>query len=68
MASIDQPTWLDILRCMMLARLAEERLVRLYHQGRIFGGVYTGIGQEAIGAATTAACGDTTSSRPASAT
>ena len=42
----------------MLARLAEERLVRLYHQGRIFGGVYTGIGQEAIGAATTLACGD----------
>ncbi len=25
--------------------------MRLYHQGRIFGGVYTGIGQEAIGAA-----------------
>jgi TPP-dependent pyruvate/acetoin dehydrogenase alpha subunit len=57
-ASVAKSTWLDILRCMMLARLAEERLVRLYHQGRIFGGVYTGIGQEAIGAATTLACGD----------
>jgi acetoin:2,6-dichlorophenolindophenol oxidoreductase subunit alpha len=57
-SSVAKSTWLDILRCMMLARLAEERLVRLYHQGRIFGGVYTGIGQEAIGAATTLACGD----------
>jgi TPP-dependent pyruvate/acetoin dehydrogenase alpha subunit len=46
------------MRSMTLSRLAEERLVRLYHQGKIFGGVYTGIGQEAIGAATTAACGD----------
>lgn len=43
-------------RCMVLARLIEERLIKLYHQGKIFGGVYTGIGQEAIGAATTAAC------------
>ena len=58
LASVDKAAWLDILRCMMLARLTEERLVRLYHQGRIFGGVYTGIGQEAIGAATTRACGD----------
>ncbi len=56
--SVDKAAWLGILRCMMLARLTEERLVRLYHQGRIFGGVYTGIGQEAIGAATTLACAD----------
>ncbi len=54
----DKSVWLNILRCMMLARLTEERLVRLYHQGKIFGGVYTGIGQEAIGAATTLACGE----------
>ncbi len=46
-----------MLRCMLLARLTEERLIRLYHQGKVYGGVYTGIGQEAIGAATTAACG-----------
>lgn len=57
-SSVAKVVWIDILRCMMLARLTEERLVRLYHQGQIFGGVYTGIGQEAIGAATTAACGD----------
>ena len=37
---------------MLLSRFIEERLIRLYHQGRIFGGVYTGLGQEAIGAAT----------------
>ena len=42
--------WLRILKTMFLGRLTEERLVRLYHQGKIFGGVYTGIGQEAIGA------------------
>lgn len=56
--AVEKATWMSIMRSMMLSRLAEERLVRLYHQGKIFGGVYTGIGQEAIGAATTAACGD----------
>jgi TPP-dependent pyruvate/acetoin dehydrogenase alpha subunit len=55
--SVDSPRWKEILRCMMLSRAIEERLVRLYHQGRIFGGVYTGIGQEAIGAATSLAAG-----------
>ena len=49
--------WEAVVRCMWRARLTEERLVRLYHQGRIFGGVYTGIGQEAIGAATACAGG-----------
>jgi TPP-dependent pyruvate/acetoin dehydrogenase alpha subunit len=53
--SIPKDGWLSVLRCMLLARLTEERLVRLYHQGKIFGGVYTGIGQEAIGAATSLA-------------
>lgn len=55
--SVADATWMAILQCMLQARLVEERLVRLYHQGRIFGGVYTGIGQEAIGAATVLACG-----------
>lgn len=57
-AAVGKAAWMGIMRSMMLSRLIEERLVRLYHQGKIFGGVYTGIGQEAIGAATTAACGD----------
>lgn len=54
--SVPKEKWLEMYRCMVLARLIEERLIKLYHQGKIFGGVYTGIGQEAIGAATTAAC------------
>lgn len=55
--SVGRESWLAMLHCMTLARQIEERLVRLYHQGRLFGGVYTGIGQEAIGAATTGAGG-----------
>lgn len=50
--SINKVVLWDILRTMLYARYTEERLIRLYHQGKIFGGVYTGIGQEAMGAAT----------------
>jgi len=39
-----------ILRYMKLQREVERRIVLLYRQGRIVGGVYTGLGQEAIGA------------------
>lgn len=53
--AVSKEQWLAMYRCMVLARLIEERLIKLYHQGKIFGGVYTGIGQEAIGAATTGA-------------
>lgn len=42
-----------ILYFMKLQRAVEERIVRLYRQGRIVGGVYTGLGHEAIGAAST---------------
>ncbi|TAN35988.1 MAG: thiamine pyrophosphate-dependent dehydrogenase E1 component subunit alpha [Verrucomicrobia bacterium] len=56
-ADISKDAALAMLRCMLLARRIEERMVRLYHQGQIFGGVYTGIGQEAIGTATTSAAG-----------
>ena len=55
--SIEKARWLALYRGMALARLIEERLIRLYHQGQIFGGVYTGRGQEAIGAATALAGG-----------
>jgi TPP-dependent pyruvate/acetoin dehydrogenase alpha subunit len=51
---ISKEAALALLRVMLLARRIEERLIRLYHQGRIFGGVYCGFGQEAIGTATTA--------------
>ena len=55
--SVEKKQWLAVYRSMALARLIEERLIRLYHQGQIFGGVYTGRGQEAIGAATALAGG-----------
>lgn len=55
--SVDKAVWLDLMRCMILSRRIEERLVRLYHQGKIIGGCYVGIGQEAIGAATSLAAG-----------
>jgi TPP-dependent pyruvate/acetoin dehydrogenase alpha subunit len=56
-ASVDREVWASLLRCMMSSRAVEERLIRLYHQAQIYGGVYTGVGQEAIGAATVAAAG-----------
>jgi TPP-dependent pyruvate/acetoin dehydrogenase alpha subunit len=49
---IDSSVAVAMLRTMLRARLTEERLIKLYHQGKIFGGVYTGLGQEAIGTAT----------------
>lgn len=54
-ASVDKAVWLGLLRTMVASRKTEERLIRLYHQAKIYGGVYTGVGQEGIGAATTSA-------------
>ncbi|MCP5489277.1 MAG: thiamine pyrophosphate-dependent dehydrogenase E1 component subunit alpha [Verrucomicrobia bacterium] len=51
---MNDATSLFLLRVMLTTRAIEERLIRLYHQGRIFGGVYTGFGQEASGAAVAA--------------
>lgn len=48
---------MNLLTCMLRARRIEERIIRLYHQGRIMGGCYLGYGQEAIGAGTTLASG-----------
>jgi len=56
-ANITKAEALALLRTMLFARRIEERMIRLYHQGSIFGGVYCGFGQEAIGTATTAAAG-----------
>ncbi len=41
---------LELFRAMMLQRLVEDRIMTLYRQGRIVGSVYTGRGQEAVGA------------------
>ena len=40
----------SLFRCMLVHRLVEERIIALYRQGRIPGSVYTGRGQEAVGA------------------
>ena len=39
-----------LFRCVLVHRLVEERTMALYRQGRIPGSVYTGRGQEAVGA------------------
>lgn len=49
--------WARLYRTMVISRKIEERLIRLYHQAKIYGGVYTGIGHEAIGASAAAASG-----------
>lgn len=46
-----------MFRALLLARKIDERLIRLYHHAKIYGGVYTGIGHEAIGAAAAVAGG-----------
>ena len=42
---------LALFRLVLLHRLIEERVGLLYRQGRVSGSVYTGRGQEAVGAA-----------------
>lgn len=56
-ARVEAETWHRILRLMLLSRKTDERLIKLYHQGRIRGSVFASIGQEAIGAATVIASG-----------
>jgi pyruvate dehydrogenase E1 component alpha subunit/2-oxoisovalerate dehydrogenase E1 component alpha subunit len=43
--------YLRAYRCMLLARVLDERLAALYRAGKIFGGVFLGKGQEALSAA-----------------
>ncbi|MGO8705257.1 MAG: thiamine pyrophosphate-dependent dehydrogenase E1 component subunit alpha [Candidatus Brocadiia bacterium] len=40
-------TLLDLYYCMLLSRAFEERLAILYRQGKVLGGIFSGIGQEA---------------------
>jgi pyruvate dehydrogenase E1 component alpha subunit len=40
----------ELFRCVLVHRVFEERIIALYRQGRIPGSVYTGRGQEAVGA------------------
>lgn len=41
---------LRLFQLMLLQRLAEDRIISLYRQGRVPGSVYTGRGQEAVAA------------------
>ena len=57
LSAVDKRVWQNLMRCLLRTRRTEERLIRLYHQAKIFGGVYTGVGQEGIGTATALAAG-----------
>ena len=45
-------TLLDIYYTLLLSRAFEERLAILYRQGKVLGGIFSGIGQEATGVGT----------------
>jgi TPP-dependent pyruvate/acetoin dehydrogenase alpha subunit len=49
--SVPREVRLRLLDLMLLQRLAEDRIMALYRQGRIAGSVYTGRGQEGVAAA-----------------
>ena len=47
MADLTREQKLDLYRYMRLNRVVEERLVNLYRQGKVVGGLYRSLGQEA---------------------
>lgn len=49
----------QLLRFMVIQRLAEDRIVKLYYQGAILGACFTGYGHEAIGIGAASALGPT---------
>ena len=60
MADLSREQKLDLYRFMRLNRVVEERLVNLYRQGKVVGGLYRSLGQEAtsVGTAYALAKGD----------
>ncbi len=54
---MDHATALRLYEAMLLTRLTEERLVKLFRQGKTLGSVYRSLGQEATACATAAALG-----------
>ncbi|HEX9080791.1 MAG TPA: thiamine pyrophosphate-dependent dehydrogenase E1 component subunit alpha [Holophagaceae bacterium] len=54
---MDQATALRLHEAMLLTRLTEERLVKLFRQGQTLGSVYRSLGQEATACATALALG-----------
>ncbi len=56
--TIERTQHLDLYWYMLLNRRLEERLVNLYRQGRVVGGVYRSLGQEAESVGTAYALGN----------
>lgn len=54
---MDRATALHLYETMLLTRLVEERLVKLFRQGHTMGSVYRSMGQEATACATALALG-----------
>ena len=54
---MDQDTALRLHEAMLLTRLTEERLVKLFRQGKTLGSIYRSLGQEATACATAMALG-----------
>jgi pyruvate dehydrogenase E1 component alpha subunit/2-oxoisovalerate dehydrogenase E1 component alpha subunit len=54
---MDQETALRLHEAMLLTRLTEERLVKLFRQGKTLGSIYRSLGQEATACATAMALG-----------
>ncbi len=50
-SSLSREDVLRAYRCMVLARLADDKLASLYRGGKIYGGVFLGRGQEALSVA-----------------
>ena len=55
--SLERQQYLDLLYYLKLTRRLEEHLVSLYKEGKIQGGLYSSLGQEAISVGTTYALG-----------
>src|SRR5512140_3711442 len=47
-ADLDRSQKLELYRFLRLNRAVEERLVNLYRQGKVVGGLYRSLGQEAV--------------------
>jgi TPP-dependent pyruvate/acetoin dehydrogenase alpha subunit len=54
---------LELYRYLKLTRLVEERLVNLYRQTKVVGGVFRSLGQEATASALLTRCSRRISSR-----
>ena len=47
-ATLTKPQYLDLYYYMKLNRMVEQQLTNLYRQGKVVGGLYSSLGQEAI--------------------